>query len=141
MENFASSYDSVLQAAIPKDNVQLIQIKLELARHFIVLIRCLLRHCRMFHSLQNQLANCNGLIKQLYQDWTRIDVEHFCDKIIQLYHRTGTTINHHFGISQNLTNSNVLYERLHMILYKCKNLFLKNYSKILILFSIRFIQI
>ncbi|XP_027198824.2 uncharacterized protein LOC113793055 [Dermatophagoides pteronyssinus] len=118
LENFAATYDSVLQAALPRENVLLIQIKIELARHFIIMIKCLLRHCRLFHTLQNQLFNnCNNiagnLLKQLHQDWMRIDLNNLCDKIIEIYYKTGT-INYLGG---TIYSANV-YEKLHKLLYK-----------------------
>nr|XP_046915093.1 uncharacterized protein LOC124495709 [Dermatophagoides farinae] len=121
LEHFAAAYDSVLQAALPRENVLLIQIKLELARHFIVLIKCLLRHCRLFHTLQNQLFNnCHNsvvgnLLKQLHQDWMRIDLNNLCDKIIEIYYKTGT-INYLSGTT-TIYPTNV-YEKLHKLLYK-----------------------
>lgn len=120
LEHFAATYDSVLQAALPRENVLFIQIKLELARHFIIMIKCLLRHCRLFHTLQNQLfKNCHSvagnLLKQLHQDWMRIDLNHLCDKIIEIYYKTGT-VNYLGG---TIYSPNV-YEKLHKLLFKCK---------------------
>lgn len=110
LENFVSNLDSVLSAALRKENPFLQQIKLELARHFAGIIKCLLRHSRLYHSVQgpSSSANCQAALKQLYLDWSRLDLSSLSEQLAQQY-----------GRICKLSDGNCL-KRVQQLLYKRK---------------------
>ncbi|KAH9398802.1 regulatory factor X, 4 (influences HLA class II expression) [Tyrophagus putrescentiae] len=119
LENFVSSLDSVLGAALHKENALLQQVKLELARHFGGIVRCLLRHSRVYHSVQGSgnggsSAHCQAALKQLYLDWSRLDLSAVADHLVEQYVQLCCRGNGSGGLQ---TDHGCL-KRVHQILYQ-----------------------
>ncbi|UXI15291.1 Bardet-Biedl syndrome 2 protein [Sarcoptes scabiei] len=110
LESFIMAFDSMLQASIPAENPLLLNIKQGLAKHFIGFVKCLLRHCRMFDSLQTQLLNDQESIQQFCSNWSMIDVHGICTKTIELYRKTRSPK------MSNLVISSKLQEKVYGIL-------------------------
>ena len=130
MNDFVNSLDSVLNAALHKENQLLIQIKLELAKHFASIIQCLIRHSRLYHSIQSQYSNEHeNTFKQMYYDWNRLDFQTLCDQLVDLYdrlnyphhhHHPHYHHHHHHHDPTSINDSNWL-KRVHQIIYQRKS--------------------
>lgn len=128
LENFVSNLDSVLRTALRKENVLLQGVKLELARHFGGIVKCLLRHSRVYHSVQGQSssANCQAALKQLYLDWSRLDLAALCDHLVQQYGSMCRASD--AAAEQNSAQHNSCLKRVHQILYQRKCVILILYA-------------
>lgn len=124
----------MLQASIPAENPLLLNIKQGLAKHFIGFVKCLLRHCRMFDSLQTQLLNDQESIQQFCSNWSMIDVHGICTKTIELYRKTRSPK------MSNLVISSKLQEKVYGILLQCNLILNFNRFKVELNFSHSLIQ-
>ena len=111
----------MLGAALHKENALLQQVKLELARHFGGIVRCLLRHSRVYHSVQGSgnggsSAHCQAALKQLYLDWSRLDLSAVADHLVEQYVQLCCRGNGSGGLQ---TDHGCL-KRVHQILYQRK---------------------
>ena len=110
LEDFANGFESILISALQQECHQLKQIKVDLGKQFADLMKCLLRHCRLYHLMQSEMSSCQTMVKQLYVDWMRLDIDALSATVLE-------------SISKYLpTISNNHKSTLHKLIYKCKRI-------------------
>lgn len=110
LDEFVTNFDSLLSTALHKENLVLQQTKVELSRHFAGMVKCLLCHSRVFHSIQSQRNGLNyqTTVKQMYIDWCRLDLHVLCSQLVDLHYRMNKVVS-------NESNS---LKRIYQLLYK-----------------------